>query len=86
MKNLKKVIVMTKENQIIPLNVKWSNKFSIPVNIKRYVLPIVGCECIVGISRGWSWSGASKWHYQFEKNPLWQSAISATSNDDTLWV
>ncbi len=85
MRTIKRVIVMTDKGQIVPLNIKWYDRFSIATNVKRYVLPLIGCKCIVAVSRAWVWVGSSNWHYKFETQEMWQGAISAQKNDNTLW-
>jgi len=81
----KRVIVLTKAGQIIPLNVKWSERFSIPTNIKRYIKPLIGCPFIVAINRGYVWTGHENWIYQYELLPLWQNVVSMQKTNNTLW-
>jgi hypothetical protein len=76
---------MTERGQIVPLNVRWSERLTNAVNIQRYVLPLIGCECAVCTERGYVWTGWGKWIYQHETNPLWQGATSMQANDETLW-
>lgn len=85
MKTIKRVVVMTEKGQVLPLNTQWSDKFCVPVNVNRYILPLIGCKCIVAISRGYIWIGNHTWQYKIN-NQLWDNATSAQKSDNTLWL
>jgi len=86
MKTKKRIIVLTDQGQVIPLNVSWVGRFSTPTNIKRYVAPIVGRPFVAAIHRGFTWAGHSDWSYKYDSLPIWASAISMQENDNTLWT
>ena len=71
--------------QVIPLNVRWSQRFSTPVNVRRYVTPLIGCDFVIAICRGGVWTGHSDWHYKYDSLPLWINCVSAQLSDNTLW-
>jgi hypothetical protein len=85
MKNTKRIIILTESGQVIPLNVKWINHFCAPVNINRYVKPLIGCKFVAAINRGCVWVGHNDWSYKYDSLPMWRNATSAQETDNTLW-
>jgi len=86
MKENKRIIVLTDQGQVIPLNVSWVGRFSTPTNIKRYVAPIVGRPFVAAICRGFTWIGHNEWSCKYDSLPRWKSATSMQEKDNTLWI
>jgi hypothetical protein len=86
METTKRVIVLTEQGHVIPLNVKWSNHFSVPTNIARYVKPLIGGNFITAITRAYVWVGHNDWSYKYDALPVWRAATSAQETDNTLWI
>ena len=84
-KETQKIIVLTKDGQIIPMTVRWSKRFTTPTNINRYVKPLIRCEFIAAITRGYVWTGHADWSYKFDLLPAWEAATSMQKNDNSLW-
>uniref|UniRef100_A0A6M3JJF2 Uncharacterized protein n=1 Tax=viral metagenome TaxID=1070528 RepID=A0A6M3JJF2_9ZZZZ len=82
----KRIVILTDLGQVLPINVKWSARFSTPTNIARYVKPLIGSPFVAAICRGFVWTGHSDWAYKYDSLPIWRDTMSMQENNDTLWL
>ena len=86
-----RVVVLTKDGKVTPMDIKWSERFKVPTNVARYVKPLVPEQFrdggfVVSPNRGYVWTGnkAYDW-YTCCESPEFKRAVSAIETDDTLW-